>query len=206
MNDWDNAFAGHLAPGSSPALLLVDPVRAYVDEQFPLYLKSGKAAVAQMAMLAGEFRSRGLPVIWTGVRYQPGGADGGHFFAKVPALHVFVGESEAGTFPDELTPKAGERIVIKQYPSAFFATGLDIWLHEQGIDTLYIGGFSTSGCVRASALDALQYGFVPIVASDACADRDQELHGSNLRDLGAKYAEIVTSNQVPHMLDTGALP
>lgn len=204
--EWDTAFAGHLQPGTSPALLLVDPVRAYVDAGSPLHLESGAAALAQMARLAAEFRARALPVIWTGVRYQPGGADGGHFFRKVPALELFVGESEAGSFPDALQPEPGEPVFLKQYPSAFFGTSLAEWLRERGVDTLYIGGFSTSGCVRASALDALQYGFIPIAVSDACADRDAELHGSNLRDLGAKYAEIVEAEAAVRMLETRALP
>jgi len=206
MTDWHTAFAGHLQPGTSPALLLVDPVRAYVDAGSPLYLDTGAAAAARMAQLAAEFRARSLPVIWTGVRYQPGGADGGYFFKKVPALELFVGETQAGSFPRMLQPEPGEKVFLKQYPSAFFGTSLADWLHERSIDTLYIGGFSTSGCVRASTLDALQYGFIPITVRDACADRDAELHGSNLRDLGAKYAEIVTADAVPAMLETRALP
>ncbi|MEE4152587.1 MAG: isochorismatase family protein [Erythrobacter sp.] len=206
MTDWHTAFAGHLQPGTAPALLLVDPVRAYVDAGSPLLLETGAAAVAQMARLAAAFRARARPVIWTGVRYQPGGADGGYFFKKVPALELFVGETPAGSFPHALQPEEGEPVFLKQYPSAFFGTGLAEWLRERGIDTLYIGGFSTSGCVRASTLDALQYGFIPITVSDACADRNAELHGSNLRDLGAKYAEIVVAGDVPHMLETRAVP
>ena len=206
MGEWDKAFAGHLQPGRRPALLLVDPVRAYIEPASPLFLETGAAAAAQMAALLGEFRARGLPVVWTGVRYLPGGADGGHFFRKVPALKVFVGESELGAFPDPLTPAKGEGVFLKQYPSAFYGTGVGAWLHNRKIDTLYIGGFSTSGCVRASTLDALQNGFIPITVRDACADRDDDLHGSNLRDLGAKYAEIVTGGDVPAMLESGKLP
>lgn len=204
--DWDNAFAGRLAPGNAPALLLVDPVRAYVEHSSPLFLDSGAAALACMADLVEQFRARNLPVIWTGVRYEEGGRDGGHFFRKVPALQVFVGHSEWGRFPANLTPAEGEQVFIKQYPSAFFGTGLDQWLDHNGIDTVYIGGFSTSGCVRASALDALQYGFVPITVEDACADRDADLHRQNLRDLGAKYSEIVGTADVADMLATDALP
>ena len=206
MPDWHGAFAGRLEPGESPALLLVDPVRAYVEPGSPLYLDSGAAALARMAGLAREFRERGLPVVWTGVRYRPDGSDGGHFYRKVPALELFAGDGPMGGFPDGLQPLEDEPVYIKQYPSAFFATSLDKWLHEQGIDTLFIGGFSTSGCVRASALDALQYGFVPLVVEDACADRDEDLHSQNLRDLAAKYAEVVPAASVPDILGGGALP
>lgn len=206
MVDWHGAFSGHLEPGNSPALLLVDPVAAYVEPASPLFLESGRAAIGRMAELAAQFRARGFPVIWTGVRYESGGTDGGHFFKKVPVLEVFVGESALGTFPAELTPLADEPVFLKQYPSAFFRTELDAWLRKHAIDTLYIGGFSTSGCVRASTLDTLQHGYIPIVVSDACADRDADLHGQNLRDLKAKYGEIVVSAQVPTMLETGKLP
>ncbi|MFL0355792.1 isochorismatase family protein [Erythrobacter sp. GH1-10] len=203
MTDWHSAFSGRLEPGKSPALLLVDPVAAYVEPKSPLYLESGQAAAERMAELAADFRSRGLPVIWTGVRYQPNGADGGHFFRKVPVLEVFIGDSPLGAFPADLEPAADDPVFMKQYPSAFFGTALDEWLRTHRVDTLFIGGFSTSGCVRASALDALQYGYVPFVVSDACADRNTDFHGQNLRDLGAKYAEIVMSEQVPAMLETG---
>lgn len=206
MPTWDGAFAGQLVPGRSPALLLVDPVKAYVEPGSPLFLDSGKAALDRMGDLLRQFRARELPVIFTGVRYQPGGVDGGHFFKKVPALELFVGESAMGAFPESLAPQAGDKVIIKQYPSAFFGTGLAAWLQQRGIDTLYIGGFSTSGCIRASALDALQHGFIPMTVADACADRNNDLHSQNLRDLGAKYSEIVESAQVPAMLETGALP
>lgn len=206
MPTWDGAFAGQLVPGRSPALLLVDPVKAYVEPGSPLFLDSGKAALDRMGDLLGQFRARELPVIFTGVRYQPGGVDGGHFFKKVPALELFVGESAMGAFPETLAPQAGDKVIIKQYPSAFFGTGLAVWLQQRGIDTLYIGGFSTSGCIRASALDALQHGFIPMTVADACADRNNDLHSQNLRDLGAKYSEIVESAQVAAMLETGALP
>ena len=198
--DWRGAFAGKLEMGKSSALLLVDPVKAYLDEGSPLYLESGKAAQDRMAELAALFRARGHPVIWTGVHYQPDGSDGGYFFKKVPALQLFTGQAPLGAFPDGLTPEDGEPVFIKQYPSAFFGTSLDKWLNERGIDTLFIGGYSTSGCVRASALDTLQYGFIPFVVSDACADRDDELQSQNLRDLGAKYAEIVVADEVEALL------
>jgi maleamate amidohydrolase len=90
-------------------------------------------------------------------------------------------------------PAAGEIIVTKQYPSAFFGTQLATLLTARGIDTCIVTGLSTSGCVRASALDALQHGFVPVVVEDACGDRDRRVHEANIFDLGAKYADIVTS-------------
>lgn len=200
MADWKGAFAGKLEPGERSALLLVDPVVAYLEAGSPLVLDSGPAAAARMAELVSEFRQRSLPIIWTGVKYLPDGSDGGYFFKKVPALKVFVGDGPLGAFPDDLQPEGEEPVFLKQYPSAFFGTQLDEWLHKREIDTVFIGGFSTSGCVRASALDALQYGFIPMIVEDACADRNHDLHSQNLRDLEAKYGEVVTAAEVPALL------
>lgn len=196
MTDWNDAFAGQLEPGENPALLLVDPVVAYLEPTSPLYLKSGAGALAAMRRLVAQFRERNLPIVWTGVKYRPDGRDGGYFFKKVPALKLFAGGGAMGAFPSGLQPLDTEAVFIKQYPSAFFDTGLNDWLRERAIDTLFIGGFSTSGCVRASTLDALQYDFIPMVVSDACADREDDIHSQNLRDLGAKYAEIVSEDDV----------
>ncbi|QPC99761.1 isochorismatase family protein [Qipengyuania soli] len=187
------AFAGRLTPGQSPALLLVDMVEAYLQPDSPLYCETAPAAVESGARLLDAARKGGRPIVFTNVEYEPGGADGGLFYRKAPVLEVFQRGSPLGAFPAALTPREGEWVVTKQYPSAFFATGLAERLHEAGVDTLLIGGFSTSGCVRASALDALQHGFVPLVVTDACADRHPAPHEANLFDLQAKYAELVDS-------------
>lgn len=97
-----------------------------------------------------------------------------------------------GAFPDTLQPMPDDTIVSKQYASAFFGTSLASTLTAQGIDTLLITGFSTSGCVRATALDALQSGFRPFVVREACGDRHPGPHEANLFDLQAKYAEVIT--------------
>ncbi|WP_379548894.1 isochorismatase family protein [Qipengyuania sp. DSG2-2] len=185
-----DAFAGHLQPGERPALLLVDMVEAYLQETSPLYLETAQAALVQAVRLLARARQSGTPVVFTNVAYKADGSDGGHFFRKVPALSAFVEGSPLGAFPQAITPQDGEPVFTKQYPSAFFGTALDRHLHDLGVDTVIVAGYSTSGCVRASALDALQYGFIPIIAEDACADRDSATHDANLSDLGKKYAEI----------------
>ena len=197
---WDDAFAGELKPGGAPALLLVDPVIAYVEPGSPLVLETGQQTVSAMALLLDLFRSRDLPIAFTNVHYRPDGSDGGVFYRKVPALEVFAGEAPLGAFPPDLQPRAGEEVFTKQYPSAFFGTDLDKWLKEKGADTLFLAGFSTSGCVRASTLDAMQYGYIPFTVADACGDRDEAIQNANLHDLGAKYAEIVTTGQVPALI------
>lgn len=190
-DSYSRAFDGHLLPGSSPALLLVDMVVAYLEPDSPLYCETAEAAVASAARLAEAARSAGRSVIFANVEYEPGGANGGLFYRKIPVLTVFDRGSRHGAFPDVLQPLAGERVFTKQYPSAFFGTCLAEELTASGIDTLVIGGFSTSGCVRASALDAMQYGFAPFVVREACADRHEQPHEQNLFDLQAKYAEVI---------------
>jgi len=185
------AFAGHLQPGAKPALLIVDVVMAYLDPQSPLYA-AAEPALASNERLVAAARAAGVPVYFTNVEYQAGGADGGYFFRKVPALSAFIKGSPMGLFPPTLQPGPDDVVVTKQYASAFFGTSLASTLHSAGIDTLLITGFSTSGCVRASALDALQYGFIPLVVRDACADRHPAPHEANLFDLQAKYAEVVS--------------
>jgi len=185
------AFDGHLNFGKYPALLIVDLVMAYLDNASPLYA-GAEEALASNERLVATARTEGIPVIFTNVVYQPGGADGGLFYKKIPALRVFAKGLPLGNFPPSLVPIDDELVISKQYASAFFGTSLASALHAQDIDTLLITGMSTSGCVRATALDALQHGFAPFVVRDACADRHPAPHESNLFDLQAKYAEVIS--------------
>lgn len=184
------AFVGRLQAGAKVALLIVDVVVAYLDPASPLYAAAETALMSNERLLAAA-HAAGAPVAFTNVEYQAGGADGGHFYRKVPALKAFVKGSPLGFFPETLQPGHGDIVVTKQYASAFFGTSLAATLHSMGVDTLLITGFSTSGCVRASALDALQHGFIPFVVEDACADRHPGPHDSSLFDLQAKYAEVI---------------
>ena len=109
----------------------------------------------------------------------------------MPALAAFAEDADGGWGELVLKPAAGEPVIAKQYASAFFGTSLAATLHTAGIDTLVVAGVSTSGCIRATATDALNHGFRPQVVRDACADRTPELHDQNLRDLDAKYADVV---------------
>jgi maleamate amidohydrolase len=172
-------FGGRLAFGRRPALLVIDVVEAYLQKDSPLYAGVEDARDCNIR-LVDSARGGGVPVIFTNVTYSAGGADGGVFFRKVPALKVFLPGSPLGAFPAGLEPRADELVVSKQYPSAFFGTSIAPTLHAMGVDTVVMGGFSTSGCVRASALDAMQHGF------------DARPHEASLFDLQAKYAEVVS--------------
>lgn len=205
-SDYQRAgFGGRLPFGQRAAVLLIDPVMAYVDPSSPLYV-APDAALACMRRLAEAARAAGAPVAWTRVVFQAGGVDGGLFYRKVPALAAFQEGSPMGAFPPGLEPRPGELVVTKQYASGFFGTTLASSLRALGIDSLLIGGFSTSGCVRASALDALQNGFAPYVVADACADRDARPHEANLFDLQAKYAEVVDEAEALELLKKTGRP
>lgn len=199
--NYAGAFSGRLVPGKRPALLIVDVVVAYLDPASPLYAGVEDALASNERLLAAA-RAAQMPVIFTNVVYRPGGIDGGLFYRKIPALKAFDEGSPLGAFPATLQPRYDELVITKNYASAFFGTSLASTLHAMGIDTLLITGFSTSGCVRASALDALQHGFVPLVVRDACGDRHTAPHESNLFDLAAKYAEVIDEAEALSLIGT----
>ncbi|MDN5765106.1 MAG: isochorismatase family protein [Humibacillus sp.] len=183
-------FGGHLVPGAHPAVLSVDLIRAYTDPSSPFYVGSMQP-VRSAARVISVARQCGVPVLHTRVEYASDGSDGGHFVHKVGALRLLFGGGPLSEIVPETTPVAGEPVITKQYASAFFGTGLAETLRRQNVDTVIIVGVSTSGCIRASALDALQHGFVPLVVRQAVGDCDEAAHRANLRDLEAKYAEVV---------------
>ena len=185
------AFSGRVGWGSTPALVVVDLCRAYTDAAGPFALPDVAEVVAANAALVDAARVAGRPVLWTSVRYRADLSDGGWFVRKVPALEAFADGAEGGWGELTLQPLPGEPVVVKQYASGFAGTDLDSLLRDAGVDTVVVTGVSTSGCVRATATDALTAGFRPIVVADACADRTEELHRNNLADLDAKYADVV---------------
>jgi maleamate amidohydrolase len=194
-------FGKSLKPGRHPALLVIDFVRAYLVPTSPLYAAVETARDACRELLDAA-RTAGIPVLHTNVAYQRGGRDGGVFFRKVPALKCFEAGSnpELAEFAEGLEPVEGETVITKQYASAFFGTTLASTLTSLGVDTVLVAGVSTSGCIRASAVDACQHGFIPLVVRDAVGDRHEAPHSANLFDLQAKYAEVVSLAQVKEYL------
>jgi len=130
-------------------------------------------------------------------------SDAGWFGRKVPALACFAAGAPGSWGALTLAPAPGEVVVVKQYASAFFGTSLAATLTAAGVDTLVIAGVSTSGCVRASATDAMQHGFRPIVVGEACGDRTPAIHQANLADLQAKYADLATVSEATARLAAG---
>lgn len=199
----DAGFGRRLQPGRRPALLLVDLIAAYFTPGSELDL-GGNDCLASAARLLNAAREAGVPVVHTRVQYAEGGVDGGVFFRKVGALRHLVGDNPLGRPMPPVSPRAGEPVVVKQYASAFFGTSLASTLTALGTDTVVIAGVSTSGCVRATAVDACQHGFVPLVVRDAVGDRHPAPHEANLFDLQAKYAEVVGEQEALDYLTTAA--
>lgn len=191
---FSTGFDGTLTPGPRRAVIAVDQMRAYFDSSSPLCLPSADCLAGAAAVLASA-RAAGYPVFHTVVRFNDA-AHGGVFLRKVPALRLLISPSPGevppmGELMPEVAPLEGETVLVKQSASAFFGTELESLLHEAEVDTVIIVGVSTSGCVRATAVDAVRHNFVPLVVRDAVGDRDEALQRSALYDLQAKYAEVV---------------
>ena len=192
-------FGGSIGWGRRPALVVVDLARAYFTAGSDLDLGS-RACLDSAARVVDTTRAAGHPVVHTRVAYAEGGTDGGLFFRKVRGLRHFVAGDPLGEPMPEVAPRPGEVVVVKQYASGFFGTSLASTLTSLGVDTVVVVGVSTSGCVRATTLDALQHGFRPVVVREAVGDRDPGPHEANLFDLQAKYADVLGEDEVADRL------
>ncbi|MBV8840058.1 MAG: isochorismatase family protein [Alphaproteobacteria bacterium] len=203
--NYRGVFDGRMGFGRSPAILVVDFIRAYTERGSPLFAPAVVEAVKATAPLLQAARRRRVPIIYTRVLYHRDGIDGGLFVYKVPALRAMVEGNPLADIVPELPPGAADLVLIKQYASAFFGTSLAATLTAWGIDTLVIAGCSTSGCVRATAVDAMQHGFRPIVPRECVGDRHDGPHEANLFDINAKYGDVLPLAEVMRALEgTGA--
>lgn len=183
--------------GQRPALLVIDFVKAYTTPGSPLYAAPGVPDAVQASVpLLDAARAKGVPVIYTTVAYAKDGRDGGVFVKKVPALLQLTHDSPLAQIVDELPPADDDMVVEKKYASAFFGTHIAATLTAMGIDTVIMVGCSTSGCIRASAVDGMQYGFRVIVPRECVGDRAPEPHEANLFDINGKYGDVVTLDEV----------
>jgi len=204
LKDNYSVYDGTLGFGQRPALILVDFVQAYFDKNCDLFADV-EAELASALRIRDAARAAGIPVVYSNVVYIEGGADGGVFFRKAPVLENFIAGNPMGEWAKGLQPADGELVISKQYPSAFFGTSLAADLHALDIDTLIITGVTTSGCVRATCIDTMSHGFVPIVVADACGDRHEAPHKANLFDMNAKYADVMSeADVIKHLQGLGA--
>jgi len=184
-----NLASNRTGIGSSPALVVVDMCRGFIDPSSPLGFECEEVIKANIKLVQ-KFRAQKLPVIFTTTIYRDI-SDASVFRSKIPALNILEPESDAVSFIDELAPLSNEMIIEKKFPSAFFDTNLAAYLQNLNIDSVIISGVTTSGCVRATALDAMQNNFLTTVAEDCVGDRDQDAHHANLFDLKKKYADVL---------------
>lgn len=190
-DNYAGVFDTKLSLGNKPALILIDFVRAYFDHDSALYADV-EDALASAVRVREAARAAKVPVIYTNVVYHASMVDAGRFFEKVQPLSAFKAGSKSGEFMPSLMPSSEELVISKQYPSAFFGTSLASTLTAMGTDCVLLGGLSTSGCVRASCVDACSHGFTTFVIEEACGDRHPAPHQANLFDMGAKYATLIS--------------
>jgi nicotinamidase-related amidase len=185
-------FHGRAGFGKKPALVVVDVNRGFTDPASPLVCDLD-GCVAAIARLLAAFRQAELPVVFTTVCYDDLGRQAAAVFVeKVPALLVLEPGSEWVEIDPRIAPAEGEPVLAKQFASAFFGTTLASLLASAGCDTVVVTGASTSGCVRATAVDALQHGYRVVVPREAVGDRNPAAHEANLYDLDTKYADVVS--------------
>jgi nicotinamidase-related amidase len=188
-------FGSRSGFGTRPGVLVVDFCLGMTDPSSPLG-SDMTAALAATRRLLEVARSLSLLVVYTTVRYDKGCPDGGAFLDKVPALRVFEDGSPWSAIDDRVAPCVGEPILIKKFASAFFGTHCASLFTSHGVDTVIVTGCTTSGCVRASAVDALQHGFRVVIPKECVADRAPGPHEANLFDLQAKYADVLALDEV----------
>ena len=199
----DDNYAGvydnMLGYGKRPALILIDFVEAYFQPENELFADP-QSALDEALNLRVIAHDKNIPVIITNVVYDANGLTGGVFFKKAKPLRNFTPSAEFNGWPDGLIPNKKDIVVSKQYPSAFFGTSLSSTLTALGVDTVILTGLTTSGCVRATCVDACSYGFRPIVVKEACGDRHADPHNANLFDMNAKYGDVVSAKNAAEYL------
>ena len=178
-----------LGVGKKPALVLVDMIKGFTDGACPLG-SDCPDVVAANAQLLAEFRRRNLPIFFTTVVYTSD--DQAQVFrTRIEALNVLTPDSSWVQVDARLAMLPGEVLVEKQWASSFYKTDLDDQLRERGVDSLVVTGLTTSGCVRATVVDGLQFEYPVVVPREAVGDRNPEAHAANLFDMHAKYADVM---------------
>jgi maleamate amidohydrolase len=188
-------FGARSGVGQRPALLIVDFVESFADPQM---FGGGNIpdAIAATVRLLAFAREQRWPVAMTRIVFADDGADANIFTRKVPSLLALTEDNPKGAIVSELKPVSGEQVVRKRLPSAFAGTDLAAWFIGRGVDTVIVAGCTTSGCVRASVVDAMGNGFMTVVAEDCVGDRAAGPHEANLFDMQQKYADLMMAEDI----------
>lgn len=185
--------------GQRPALILVDMIRGFTDPACPLGSACEPVVEANAALLKA-FRGVSLPVFFTTVVYHAD-EQARVFRQRIQALNLLTPDSQWIEVDPRLTPQAGEAVIEKHWASSFFGTDLAARLRADRVDSLVVTGLTTSGCVRATVVDGLQHDYPVVVPREAVGDRNADAHAANLFDMHAKYADVMSVDDV-----LGALP
>ena len=189
-------FHGRAGLGRRPALLVIDVNRGFTDPDSPLVCDLDDVVDA-IGVLLDAFREAELPVVFTTVEFDAAARQAAAVFIdKVPALLALERGSPWVEIDPRIEPRADEAVLVKCFASAFFGTALASLLASRGCDSVVVTGASTSGCVRATAVDALQHGYRVAVPREAVGDRNPAAHEANLYDLDTKYADVVSTDAV----------
>jgi len=193
--------AGNIGMGENPALLIVDFQKAFTDPDSPMGgSESIKKAVIRTSEILPKIRKLNIPIIHTLVAYRYDKKDMGLWEKKVSKLSEVIIGTKWAELDDKVINEKDEIVITKKMPSAFFNTNLINILINKRIDTLLIGGCTTSGCVRATVIDSFSFGFKPIVLEDCVGDQGIEPHEANLFDINNRYGDIILSkNIVSHL-------
>jgi maleamate amidohydrolase len=185
-------FHGTVGLGRRPALIVVDVNRGFTDPASPLVCDLDDI-VAAIRRVLDEARAAGIPVVFTTVSYREEDKQtAAAFIEKIPALLTLEAGSRWVEIDPRIAPRDGEPVLNKLFASAFFGTALSSFLTANGSDSLIVTGASTSGCVRATVVDAIQHGYRPIVPREAVGDRNPDAHAANLYDIETKYGDVVS--------------
>ena len=199
-------FGGRGGFGRRPALIVVDMTLGFTDPDSPLACDL-EEPVANIQKLLEAARRAEIPVLFTTVAYRESDkVTAAAFIDKVPALLTLEAGSRWAGIDPRIAPLETEPVLNKLFASAFYGTGLPSALAAAGVDTLIVTGASTSGCVRATAVDALQYGYRPVVPREAVGDRNPDAHEANLYDIDAKYGDVVPVGEVIELLKNVGAP
>ena len=200
---YQHAQLGHkLGYGKRPAIVVVDFQLGFTAPERSPLAGNLDAEVAATNKLIVAARKKNVPVIFTVVGYDPHRQDdAGLWPEKAPSLRVLTLGSELVDLDPRLNRAPEDLVIVKKYASGFFGTYLASTLTMKAVDTVVVAGCTTSGCVRATVMDALAHGFRPIIPVEAVGDRAQEPHEANLFDIGSKYGDVVPAQEVIDYFD-----
>jgi maleamate amidohydrolase len=194
-------FHGRAGFGTRPALIVVDVNVGFTDPDSPLVCDLDEVVTAIVRLLS-EARSAGIPVVYTTVSYsEPDRRTAAAFIEKIPALLTLEAGSRWVEIDARIAPLPDEPVLNKLFASAFFGTTLAAFLAAEGCDSLIVTGASTSGCIRATVVDAIQHGYRVVVPREAVGDRNPAAHEANLYDIDAKYGDVVSVEEVTAHLE-----